>query len=359
MRSRLLSTCLVLVSAILLWSGVCVAQDNLRLYVGNSRGDDVDVIDMGSLKVIADIKAGERVHGVCLEPTGRWLFLTVESDHTLRIVNTTTLKTVAVVKLSGKPNECAVTPNGEYVVVPIRDGNSVQIVDAPEHKVVASLPIKEPHNALNTGSNRYTYVSSMGSDEIDVIDFDRMQFSEHIPVGGRPRPYVVSRDGRTMYVALANLQGFSIVDLPSKTVLAKVTIPSVHRKLHPWKFETQDTVTHGLALTPDGKELWVTSLLDNCLYIYDLRSKRVVGKVPTGIGPNWVVITPDGKYVCVSSTDTDTVSIIDAPARREVARIKVGEVPKRLALAPSPYTKAKAASTSHKAGLKRLHGARS
>ena len=98
-------------------------------------------------------------------------------------------------------------------------------------------------------------------------------------------------------------------------------------------------MTHGLALTPDGKELWVTSLLDNCVYIYDLRRKSVVGQVPTGTGPNWVVITEDGKYVCVSSTDTDTVSIIDAAARREVARINVGEVPKRMVLAPSASRK--------------------
>jgi YVTN family beta-propeller protein len=358
MRPRFLSTSLVL-AGILLWTGVAVAQGNLRLYVASSRGNDVKIIDMGSLKVIGDISARESVHGVCVEPSGHWLFLTVESDHTLRIVNATTLKTVAVVKLSGKPNECAVTPNGRYVAVPIRDRDSVQIVDASQRKVVASLPIKEPHNALNTGSNRYTYVSSMGSDEIDVVDLERMQLAQHIPVGGRPRPYVVSSDGRTMYVALANLQGFSIVDLLSNTLVAKVTIASVHRKLQPWKFETQDTVTHGLALTPDGKEIWVTSLLDNCVYIYDLRSKSVLGQVPTGIGPNWVVITEDGKYVCVSSTDTDTVSIIDAAARREVARIKVGEVPKRMVLAPSPSTKAKAASTSHKGALKSLHGAQS
>lgn len=50
-----------------------------------------------------DIKAGECVHGVCLEPTGHWLFLSVESDHNLRIVNSTTLKTVAVVKLGHHP----------------------------------------------------------------------------------------------------------------------------------------------------------------------------------------------------------------------------------------------------------------
>jgi YVTN family beta-propeller protein len=332
--ARLRIYSLLLVSCCLLLSTVSSsAQGNVRLYVGSSRGDDVGIVDMNSLKVVGDIKAGDRVHGVCLEPGGLRLFITVESDHTLRIVDTATHATIGVVKLSGKPNQCAVTPNGKFVAVPIRDGDRVQIVDVAEQKIVKSLPIKEPHNALNTGSNRYMYVSSMGSNEIDLIDLDRMEFAAHIPAGGRPRPYVVSPDGKTMYVALALLHGFTIVDIPSRKVLERVEMPSVHPTLRKLKFETQDTLTHGLALTPDGRELWVSSLLDDCVYIYDVSSKKIVGRVKTGEGPNWIVITPDGKYVCVSNTDTDDVSIIDVRSRREVSRVKVGQVPKRLALA--------------------------
>ena len=323
------------------------AQQDLWLYVGSARGDDVSIIDMKTFKVVGDIKAGERVHGVCTDPDGKRLFVTIESDHTLRIIDTASQAQIGVVKVSGKPNECAATPNGKYVAVPIRDGDLVDIVDAAQQKVVKSLPIKEPHNAVNTGSNRYMYVSSMGSDEVDLIDLDKMDYAAHIPVGGRPRPYVISPDGRTMYVALANLHGFSIVDIPSQKVVDKIAMPSQHATLRPLKFETQDTLTHGLALTPDGKELWVSSLLDNCVYIYDVQLKRIVGSVPTGEGPNWIVITPDGRYVCVSNTDTDDVSIIDANTRREVARIKVGKVPKRLALAPAPPTGERQKSSEH------------
>lgn len=329
-------TLLSLLAWILLWSSSSAAQGHLWLYVGSARGDDAGIVDMNSFKVVGDIKAGERVHGVCIDPSGLRLFLTVESDHTLRIVDTVTQSTVGQVKLSGKPNQCAVTPNGKLVVVPIRDGDSVEVVDVAQQKVLKSLPIKEPHNALNTGSNRYMYVSSMGSDEVDLIDLEKMDFAEHIPVGGRPRPYVVSPDGKTMYVALANLHGFTIVDIPSKKVVDRVVMPAEHPDLHPLKFETQDTYTHGLALTPDGHELWVSSLLDNCVYIYDTVKKKIIGKVPTGEGPNWIVTTPDGKLVIVSNTDTDDVSIIDVKTRREVTRVKVGKVPKRLALAVAP-----------------------
>jgi YVTN family beta-propeller protein len=320
----------------LAWSADNSAAQNFTLYVGNSRGDDISMVDMSSFKVTGEIKAGERVHGVCVQADGKRLFATVETDHTLRIVDTATQQTIGTVKVTGRPNQCAATPDGKYVAVPIRDGDSVDIIDVAQQKIVKSLPIKEPHNALNTGSNRYIYVSSMGAHEIDLIDLEKMDYSAHIPAGGRPRPYVVSSDGKTMYVAVADLHGFVIVDIPGQKVMERVEIPAEHATLRKLQYETADTLTHGLALTPDGSELWVSSLLDDSMYIYDVKAKKITGRVSTGTGPNWIVFTPDGKYACISNTDTDDVSIIEAKTRREVRRVKVGKVPKRLAVTSSP-----------------------
>jgi YVTN family beta-propeller protein len=146
-----------------------------------------------------------------------------------------------------------------------------------------------------------------------------------------------------MYVAVANLHGFVIVNIPEKKVLERVEIPSEHATLRKLQYESQDTLTHGLALTPDGSELWVSSLLDDAMYIYDVKTKKVTGHVRTGMGPNWIVFTPDGKYACISNTDTDDVSVIDVKARREVTRVKVGKVPKRLAITSAPTAPAPAA----------------
>jgi len=321
-------------SCLLLWVAASSAED-LRLYVGNSRGNDVSVIDLTAMKVVGDIKLGERVHGIAVQPNGKRLFATVESDHTLRIVDIKSGETETI-KVSGRPNQVAVTPDGKYVVVPIRDGDKVDIVDVAKKEVVKSLPIKEPHNALNTGSNRYVFVSSMGSHEVNVIDLEKMDYSAVIPAGGRPRPYAVSPDGKTMFVAVAELHGFDIVDIAEKKVLDRVEMPAEHPTPHPMQYETADTRTHGLALTPDGGELWVTSLLDDCVYIYDVKARKIVGKVQTGSGPNWMAFTPDGKLLCVSNADSDDVSVIDVKRRAEVNRIKVGKAPKRLAIAVAP-----------------------
>ena len=332
------SSCIWILAAFALAAslpGALYAQ-SARLYVGNSIADNVSVIDLNSLKVVGDIQVGPHIHGMAVQADGSRLFSTSEGDNTLRIFDTSAGKLVSAVKLTGRPNQCAVTPDGKYVAIPIRDTDSVDIVEVAQQKVVKTLPVKAPHNAFNAGSNRYIFVSSMGDHAIKEIDLDSMDYSATIPTGGVPRPYVITRDGRTMYVAVSDLHGFVVVDIPEKKVVRRVEMPAEHPTPHEHPGEPINTLTHGLALSPDEKELWVTSLLDDAMYVYDISSQKIVGHVPVGSGPNWVAFSPDGKYVCVSNAADDNVSIIDVKARREVARLKVGHVPKRLVAASVP-----------------------
>jgi YVTN family beta-propeller protein len=305
------------------------SAQNVPLYVDNSEGDDVSVIDLKTLNVVGDIRLADKVHGLAIQSDGQQLFATIESDNTLRIVDTATDTINATIKLTGRPNQCAVTPDGHYVAVPIRDKNAVDIVDTREQKVVKTLPVSKPHNAFNSGSNRYLYVSAMGANQINVIDLTTMAFSATVAVGGIPRPYVVTHDGATMYVAVTDLHGFMKVDVASGK-MQRVAMAAENHTPKQRPFEPSDTLTHGLALSPDETELWVTSLLDDSLYVYDVKANKITGQVRVGDGPNWVTFSPDGKFVCVSNTGTDDVSIIDARARREVKRVKVGKAPKRL-----------------------------
>jgi YVTN family beta-propeller protein len=197
---------------------------------------------------------------------------------------------------------------------------------------VKTLPVRQPHNAFNAGSNRYLFVSAMGANQINVIDLTTMAYSAKVKVGGVPRPYVVTPDGTTIYTAVSDLHGFMKVDVASGKT-ERVEMPAENHTPKPRPYEPSDTLTHGLALSPDGTELWVTSLLDNSLYIYDVKANKITGRVEVGDGPNWVTFSPDGKYVCVSNTGTNDVSIIDVRARREVRRVKVGKAPKRVVAA--------------------------
>src|SRR5580698_5265498 len=84
------------------------------LYVANSQGDDITVIDMATQKVIATIKAGPIVHGICAQQDGRRAFATIESEHTLKVIDTKTNTVADSIALPGQPNECAATNDGRY-----------------------------------------------------------------------------------------------------------------------------------------------------------------------------------------------------------------------------------------------------
>lgn len=317
------------------WLGLPEAQTNrrMKLYVTNSLGDNITVIDLGTLKVVGDIQAGQHVHGAAVQADGGRLFTTIESEQTLKVIDTATDRIVETIKLSEKPNQCAVTPDGRFVGVPIRGGDSVDIVDIAQRKVVQNLPVKVPHNCYNAHNNNHIFVTSMADHKVHIIDLKTMSYDAEIPVGGVPRPLAVTKDEKTMYVALSDLHGFVIVDIPQKRVVQKVELPPPPAGAQPL---VPHTPTHGLELTPNGKELWVTSVVGNGVYVYDIATKKVSEKIVTGKAPNWVAFSPDGKYCCVSNAGSDDCSIIDTETRKEVARLKVGKMPKRLVVANAP-----------------------
>jgi YVTN family beta-propeller protein len=304
-----------------------------KLYVTNSAGDNIHIIDLRTLKVIGQIKTGDRPHGAAASADGRLFFTSVEGDHTLRVIDTATDKMVKSIPLSGLPNQCAVTPDGRFVGVPIRGGNSVDLVDMTQGKVVKNLPIQVPHNCYNARRNDHIFVTSMADHRVNLIDLKSLSYIAEIPVGGVPRPLAVTRDESTLYCALSDLHGFVIADIAQRQVVKKVELPALPAGV---TFPVPHTPTHGLELTPDEKELWVTSCGTDTVYVVDTAHTKVVAKVAVGRGPNWVTFSPDGKYCCVSNVLSDDVSILDATQRREVARIRVGKEPKRLVVLNAP-----------------------
>src|SRR5262249_41534397 len=68
------------------------AGGTVKLYVTNSAGDDIHVIDLNTRKVVGRIKTAAHPHGAAASADGRRFFSTVESDHTLLVFDTATDK---------------------------------------------------------------------------------------------------------------------------------------------------------------------------------------------------------------------------------------------------------------------------
>src|SRR5262249_13169935 len=222
---RKLLACLDVLGLVLVLAtatGAAQKESRPKLYVTNSAGDNIHVIDLRTFQVLGEIRPGEHPHGAAVSADGRRLFTTVEGDHTLRVIDTASDRIIQSIKLSGLPNQCAVTPDGKLVGVPIRGGDSVDIVDVAAGKVVKNLPVKAPHNCYNAQRNDHVWVTSMGDHKVNLIDLKTLTYLAEIPVGGIPRPLAVTRDEKTLYCQLSDLHGFVVVDVPGRKVVAKV-----------------------------------------------------------------------------------------------------------------------------------------
>lgn len=82
-----------------------------------------------------------------------------------------------------------------------------------------------------------------------------------------------------------------------------------------------------LALTPDGRELWITCEASACVVVVDTASRKRLLEIPVGGQPHDVAFTPDGRRAFVSNRLDDNVSVIDVATHKAVGTFEVGDEP--------------------------------
>jgi YVTN family beta-propeller protein len=82
-----------------------------------------------------------------------------------------------------------------------------------------------------------------------------------------------------------------------------------------------------LALTPNGKELWVACEASASVVVIDTATRQKGCEIPVGGQPNDVAFTPDGKRAFVSNRLDDNVSVVDVSTHKVLSTIEVGDEP--------------------------------
>jgi len=308
------------------------ADDRLKsttlVYVTNSKGDDVTVIDVASMKVVSTIKVGENPHGVIASPDKRTLYVSVEGTDELIALDTATNNILWRTHVGRAPNEVSITSDGRFVFVPCRNDATIDVVDTAAKKVVDRIKVPQmPHNTYTSADGRHLYLGSMAGSRISIFDTSTRKLVAEIAPGNWVRPIALRRDESLAYVALSALHGFAVVDLKKREVIRRVEMPALPSGT---QIPPYETLTHGLALTPDERELYVTSMAGKAIYVFSVPELNQLAKIDVGRFPNWITVSPDGRFVFVSNQLDDTVSAIDTRTKKVVATIPVGHEPKRL-----------------------------
>src|SRR5271169_3584872 len=310
-----------------------LAAATVRIIQTNSAGDNVDIIDPATNKVVGVINGIEVNHGVAVAPDGSRYYISNEAESTLDIVDTKTLKVTRNIPLSGHPNNIAISKDGRrvYVSIAVAPG-AVDVVDTISLEKVKSIPVKGAvHNTYVTPDGKYVVSGSIPSKTVTVIDARTATpvWSLEMDLEIRPMAFTTNPDGATKWilVQLSGFNGFAVVDFATRKEIKRIKLPDLPAGKAP--FLVGGNESHGMAVTSDGKTLVVNSRLNSALYAYSLPDLKLLGSADVGQSPDWVTLTPDGKTAYVANAASNSVSVVDVRSMKELTRIPVGQVPKR------------------------------
>src|SRR4051812_40235250 len=204
--------------------------ETARIYVTNSAGDSIHVIDAATNKVVQEIKGIEASHGVAFSPDGKVVYISNEAESTLDIVDQKSGKILRHVPLSGRPNNIAVTPDGKRVVVAITEPGTLDIIDTRAQKMSKTIPMTgRLHNTYVTPDGKYAVSGSVRKKFMNVVDLATDKTAWEITFDGGVRPMAIEKaaDGSTsrVFVQLSNLHGFAVVDFNTRKEVARVKFP--------------------------------------------------------------------------------------------------------------------------------------
>jgi YVTN family beta-propeller protein len=321
-------------TALGVFAAAMLLHGQARVLQTNAAGDNIHVIDPATNQVVGTIEDIEVPHGVAIAPDGRRIYVTDESLSTLDVVDAKTLKVTKRIQLSGRPNNVDVAKDGSHVYVGIAQApGAVDVIDTATMTNVKSIPVKGAiHNVYVTPDGKYAVAGSIPSSTINVIDTasNTLAWNLTLSAGIRPMAFTRNADGSTkeIIVQLSDFHGFAVVDFAARKEVRRVTLPDPAGQEKELE-GIQGAPAHGLAITQDGKVLWVTSKYYGYIAAYSLPDCRLLKVVPVGSHPEWLTIPPDGKNVYVAIAGNDAVVVVDNKTMTVVKRIAVGAVPKR------------------------------
>jgi YVTN family beta-propeller protein len=311
-----------------------MAASNVRVLQTNAAGDNIHVIDPATNKVVGTIEGIEVPHGVAIAPDGNRIYVTDEPLKTLDVVDAKSLKVIKRIPLSGHPNNLDVAKDGSHVYVGIVQApGAVDVIDTATLTNVKTIPVKGGiHNVYVTPDGKYAVAGSIPASTINVIDTatNTLAWTVKLSSGIRPMAFTKNADGSTkeIIVQLSNFHGFAVVDFAAREEIKRIALPDPPGQ----KKETQGiqgAPAHGLAISWDGKVLWVTSKYYAYVAAYSLPDFKLVKVIPVGSHPEWLTIPPDGKNIYVAVAGDDATVVVDTKTMKVVTSIPVGFVPKR------------------------------
>ena len=295
---------------------LAVTPDRAKVYVASYLSDQVYVIDAASNAITAKFGLGFGMghylrRQMAVSSDGQKIYELNEDPGSVSVVDVAGNTAPTTIKV-GDPVDLALASNGAKLFVVNQLGNSVSVIDASSNTVTATIPVAAwPYHALISPDGSTLFVAHFSDDrQVSVIDTRTSSVVAKIEVGGwfcspcAPESMAITPDGRQLYVAVPESKSVAVIDIAKRRVATTINVG------------LQKLEGNSMAMMSDGRTLYI-SPGSGIISAIDTTSDAVVATLRAD---GTLSLTPDGKKLYAVGS---AVSVIDTASNKVIASIPV------------------------------------
>jgi DNA-binding beta-propeller fold protein YncE len=249
----------------------------------------------------------ELVRGIAVHPGTRRLYLT-----TIERILAIDLATDRLVWQKSYDGHCcdrpAVSPDGATIYIPAFGRPRWYVVNAANGEPITGIEVAGwPRQTIFSPDGRYAYLSAWESNVIAVADARAHKVIREIgPFTDFVCPFALNRRSTLAFVNVDRLVGFEVADLQTGLVLDRVIVEGSETR----EWSRYECASHGIALTPDDRKLWIADGVDNRLHVFDASVYPPVSvrTIQLRSQPRWITFSLDGRYAYAGTEVIETVA---------------------------------------------------
>lgn len=234
----------------------------------------------------------------------------ISTWESLQRIDLATEKIVWEKNIEGGCDRMAIAPDGKTMYLPSFEKDFWNVLDCETGNIITTIKdFKKAHNSLYGPSGKYVYLGDIRNPWLFMANTTTNTIEYKVgPFGNYVRPFTINSAETMAYVTVDSLLGFEVGDLKTKKKLATVAVEGwnmgpVRRHGNP---------SHGIALTPDEKELWVSDGYNMRMHVFSAAPPyQQLTTIPLQDMPGWIGFSLDGRYAYPSSGE-----VIDAKTRK-------------------------------------------
>lgn len=316
-------------------------------YVSNEWSDNVSVIDLSTSKVIDTLKTGNGPAGLALSANGKFLYAVNAFSSNLSVIDLAAKQEIKRLNTGNNPTGTELSPDGKALYVTSRRPNpapygdslvcDLTVVDANKQKVVKRIGIESAYimeNVAFTPSGDLAIMTLLRpKNHVPSIQVERGWMMNHgigiIEQKGKgrviqllldepnayyPDPFdiVVSPDGKQAFVSSSGVNIISVINIDSiRTIIAESSPEMLKRYANNLgissRFVTKRIATganpKGLALSPNGKWLYVAEELEDKIAVINTETLEKVSSIDLG-GPKRITVARRGRQLFNNASHT-------------------------------------------------------